>query len=94
MLSGDVQSIRNQYRKSLYNVSFEGSRVAFANALGHQVELIEVSETEGLSNATIRVVDELSPNRIISNLIQGVEVKSFSFAADCKGLSDKVEMLL
>ncbi len=78
ILSGKVDEIQRSYSKSIYGVSFKGSQVAFANALGHQFEIENLVEKGELSNALIKAHSSMSTKDLLGSLIQQVDIVSFS----------------
>jgi ABC-2 type transport system ATP-binding protein len=77
ILSGSVNDIRKSFSKSLFQVQFKGSKVAFANALGYQFEIDEIIETPDHTNATVLAHNGSGSKELLTWLIQHVEVISF-----------------
>lgn len=77
ILSGSVSDIRKSFSKSLFQIQFKGSKVAFANALGYQFEIDEIFETSEHTNATVLAHQGSGSKELLASLIQHVEVISF-----------------
>lgn len=77
ILSGNIQDIKQSFSKSMYTVRFKGSRVAFANALGHQFEIDHISELNEVSISGIVAHGKVDSNALLKALIQHVEIVSF-----------------
>ena len=78
VLEGSISEIRNTFSKSLYEVHFKGSKVAFATALGHDHELLEILEGADHSKAEVKShLAETSANLILGRLVKHVDVISF-----------------
>ncbi len=77
ILSGSVSDIRKSFSKSLFEVEFHGSKVAFANALGYQFEIAEITEKPEFTQAVVMAHDGASSKALLTSLIQHVEIISF-----------------
>lgn len=78
VLNGSLSSVKSTYKKSIFEVEFVGSKIAFANALGYQFEVKGIVDEGDKSTAIIQGFDNVNSNELIKALIQSVEVKSFS----------------
>jgi len=78
VLNDSLSSVKSTYRKSIFEVEFKGSKIAFANTLGHQFEVKEIIDNNDRSTALIQGFDNVKSNELLRALIQSVEVKSFS----------------
>lgn len=78
ILSGKVAEIQQSYSKSMYSVTFKGSKVAFANALGHQFEIDKLIEKGDISHASVRAHSGVNSKQLLSALIQNIDIVSFS----------------
>ncbi|MEX2596484.1 MAG: ATP-binding cassette domain-containing protein [Salibacteraceae bacterium] len=77
VLDGGVDEIRTSFSKSLFKVHFKGSKVAFANALGFQYEIISLKEKESISKAIIKGHEDLNNNALIKRLTDNLEIIGF-----------------
>jgi len=78
ILSGSVSDIRKSFSKSLFQIKFKGSKVAFANALGFQFEIDEIIEHSDHTSALVLAHQGAGSKELLSSLIQHVEVISFN----------------
>jgi len=74
ILSGKVQKIRNDFKEGIYRLTYKGNSIAFTNALWTGCELISTEEDGAYQKATIKLLQQNSPNQVLKALIQAVEV--------------------
>jgi ABC-2 type transport system ATP-binding protein len=78
ILNDSLESIKSSFSKSIFEVSFIGSQVAFANSIGFQFEIVDMKEENGKTKALIKSHGKVDPNDLLSALIRNLTVKSFS----------------
>lgn len=78
VLNGRLDEIKKQFSKSMFSVRFKGSQMAFANTLGYQFEVVEISDKNGVLDAKIIAHDNVKSNDLLRALIASVEVISFN----------------
>ena len=78
ILNDSLESIKSSFSKSIFEVSFIGSQVAFANSIGFQFEIVDMKEESGKTKALIKSHGKVDPNDLLSALIRNLTVKSFS----------------
>lgn len=77
ILFGGTQSVRSSFSQNLFEVVFKGSKVAFANAMGHRFEIDTLTETGDQFHAVVRSHTEESSKYLLKALAEFVEVLSF-----------------
>ena len=77
ILNDSLVEIKNKFRKSIFEIVFDGSQVAFANSIGFQFEILNIKNDNGFLIATIKSHDKVSPNQLLAALLQTVSIKSF-----------------
>ncbi len=78
ILNENLESIKSSFSKSIFEVSFVGSQVAFANSIGFQFEIVEMKEENGNTTVLIKSHGKVAANDLLSALIKNLTVKSFS----------------
>lgn len=74
ILNGSKKDIKNQFKENSYSVRYHGS----LGELSPDFELITAKDTgDGVHQATIRIVEEATVNKLVANLINQVELVSF-----------------
>lgn len=74
ILNGSKKDIKNQFKENSYSVRYHGS----LGELSPDFELITTKDTgDGVHQATIRIVEEATVNKLVANLINQVELVSF-----------------
>jgi ABC-2 type transport system ATP-binding protein len=74
ILNGSKKEIKNQFKENSYSVRYHGE----LGALSPDFELITSKDTsEGVQQATIRLVGDATINQLLGNLIKQVELVSF-----------------
>ena len=77
ILEGAVNEIRKRYRTNTYEVHYEGNNIAFANALGSHLKLIDMNNEHEFIISKIQSLNNYTPNEILKTLIPHVEIHSF-----------------
>ncbi|MBL7962949.1 MAG: ATP-binding cassette domain-containing protein [Flavobacteriales bacterium] len=74
VLDGTVREIRKRFSTRTYRIEFQGSRVAFANALGFSGELVDLQEGGEYSVAHVKLGPGATPNDVLRQLIATIPV--------------------
>ncbi len=77
ILQGRTEVVRSSFSQNVFEVAFEGSKVAFANALGHHYEIDSIQENGTKVKATIRSHHKEGSSHLLKSLAGNVEVTSF-----------------
>jgi ABC-2 type transport system ATP-binding protein len=77
ILEGAVNEIRKRFRTQTYEVQYEGNNIAFANALGSDLKLLDMNNEHEFIISKIQSQNNYSPNEILKTLIPHVEIHSF-----------------
>ncbi len=77
VIDGTVEDVKSTFRKSLYEVRFKGSKMAFANLLGYRFEIIDFQEGSVVSNAVVKAHDGATGNQLVQLITSGLELVSF-----------------
>ncbi len=77
ILDGSVNEIRKQYKSNTYEVAYLGNKIGFTNALWTGFELLDVREESDHSLARVKMMDNLSPNDLLSRLLPEVQLLGF-----------------
>ncbi len=77
ILNDSLSAIKASYSKSIFEITFKGSQVAFANSLGFQFEIVSIKEDNDVTKALIKSHGKVSPNDLLSALIKHLTIKSF-----------------
>lgn len=78
ILNDSLDTIKTSFSKSIFEVAFEGSQVAFANSIGHQFEIVSMDDSKGITKATIKSHGQVSSNDLLNALTKTLVIKSFS----------------
>lgn len=78
LLNNSIENVKQGFSKSLFQINFQGSHLAFANALGSQFEISEIKSTGDRHAALIKGFDNISTNVLLRALVNHVEVISFN----------------
>lgn len=74
VLSGAVKQIQQDFKEGIFNIQFKGNKIAFTNALWTGAELIDSSELDGVTSATVRLLNNTQPNDLLKAILPHVEV--------------------
>ena len=77
ILNDSLSAIKASYSKSIFEITFKGSQVAFVNSLGFQFEIVSIKEDNDVTKALIKSHGTVSPNDLLSALIKSLTIKSF-----------------
>jgi ABC-2 type transport system ATP-binding protein len=77
ILDGSVKDIRKTYKSQVYEVEYVGNKVAFTTALWTGFELIDNVDHGDYSRASIKLLNNNTPNSLLQSLIPNVEIHSF-----------------
>ena len=75
ILDGPVKEIRNAYRSNVYEISFKGNMVSFANSLWTGGEILESTEEDDLNIVKVKLGDQVSTNKLLEALLPNIEIK-------------------
>jgi ABC-2 type transport system ATP-binding protein len=75
MLNGSVREIRKRFSTETYRVDYVGTRIAFADALGFNGELIDHHEEVDHNTARVKLLHGADLNTVLRSLIVKVAVK-------------------
>jgi ABC-2 type transport system ATP-binding protein len=78
LLNDSIENIKNGFSKSLFQVNFNGSHLAFANALGSKFEIGEIKSSGNSHSAQIKGFGHITTNALIQSLVNNVELISFN----------------
>lgn len=74
ILSGPVKQIQQDFKEGIYEITFKGNMIGFTTALWTGCELISSSEVGEYKKATVKLLDNRSPNELLKAIISEVEV--------------------
>lgn len=77
ILNSSLHEAKQQFSKSLFEVRFKGSEMAFANALGHQFEILEIKEGPDSTKAVLKAHGSIDSNTLLGALLKTVDIVSF-----------------
>lgn len=77
ILEGEVKVIRKQHGTQTYEVQYSGNNIAFANALGSNLKLIDMNNDHEYVVSKVQSLSNHSPNEILKMLLPHVEIHSF-----------------
>lgn len=74
VLNGSVKEVRKRFSEQTYSVSFQGSHVAFANALNFHGELLDHQEEDGVCTARVKLLHGATLNMVLAATLPAVEL--------------------
>jgi ABC-2 type transport system ATP-binding protein len=77
VLQGKMSEIREKYRANKYLVSFQGNPEKLSKGLDPRFELLKLEENGMGRQATIRINEGEGSGKLIRNLVEITEIKSF-----------------
>lgn len=77
VLDGEVKKIRKEFRSQVYEVQFAGNNIAFANALGSYLKLLDTHQDDEYITARIQSLNNHSPNELLNQLLPHIEIHAF-----------------
>lgn len=78
ILEGNVKDIRKANATNTYEVEFKGNMIAFTNALWAGFELTEKSQQGDVCKATVKMLNNATPNDVLFTILPHVQVISFN----------------
>ncbi|MBL0048795.1 MAG: ATP-binding cassette domain-containing protein [Bacteroidetes bacterium] len=78
ILDGNVKAIRKANATNTYQVEFRGNMIAFTNALWAGFELTEKSQHDDICKATVKMLNNATPNDVLATILPHVQVISFN----------------
>lgn len=78
ILDGDIQDIKNSYKKGVFQIKFKGNWINFSNALWTGFELLEKEEKHGELIATIKSAGKANSKDLIHTVNDNVEITQFT----------------
>jgi ABC-2 type transport system ATP-binding protein len=77
ILEGSVKEIRKQYKSNTYEINYQGNKIGFTNALWTGFELLDLKEDGEHFVAKVKMLNNHSPNDLISLLLPNVQLFGF-----------------
>jgi ABC-2 type transport system ATP-binding protein len=77
ILEGSIKDIRKKYKSNTYEISYAGNKIGFTNALWAGYELLDLKEEGEHNVAKVKMLQNQSPNDLLSSLIPHVTVLGF-----------------
>lgn len=77
ILSGNVKEIRKANATNTYAIEFKGNLISFTNALWAGFELIEKSQQDDICKATVKLLNNGTPNQMLHAVLPHVQVVAF-----------------
>jgi len=77
ILEGSVKEIRRQYKSNTYEILYQGNKIGFTHALWTGFELVDLKEEGDHSIAKVKMLNNHTPNDLLSLLLPNVEVMGF-----------------
>ncbi len=74
ILEGSVKEIKKDYSTHTYKIDFSGNIVAFTNAIWTGFELLDKHSDGNLNHATVRLLNQNTPNQLLEAIIPHVMV--------------------
>jgi len=78
ILEGPVRDIRQNFRSNTFIVEFKGHSTSFTNALWTGFELLDSTTEDGIVKATVKTLNNNTPNQLLAAILPQVEVISFN----------------
>ena len=74
VLDGEVRAIRRQFATNTYRIEYEGTRVAFANALSFVGKLLDTEEKNGMATSRVQLGVGDTLNDVLKQVIPAVRI--------------------
>ncbi|QQR85177.1 MAG: ATP-binding cassette domain-containing protein [Flavobacteriales bacterium] len=74
VLDGEVRAIRRQYATNTYRIEYEGTRVAFANALSFVGTLLDTEEKNGMATSRVQLGAGDTLNDVLKQVLPSVRI--------------------
>lgn len=78
ILDGNLKEIRKANATNTYEVEFKGNMIAFTNALWAGFELTNKSQQGDVCKATVKMLNNATPNDILATVLPHVQLISFN----------------
>ncbi len=78
ILDGKVSDIKDNYKADIFQIVFEGNFNKFSASLTADYEIIENIQMNGKSTLKVRILNNLSPNDLLSKMLQFGKIVSFN----------------
>jgi len=78
ILDGKVSDIKENYKANIYQIVFDGNFNKFSASLTADYEILENIQTNGKSTLRVRILNNLSPNDLLSKMLQFGKIVSFN----------------
>jgi ABC-2 type transport system ATP-binding protein len=77
ILEGSIKEVRKKYKSSVYEIHYVGNKIGFTNALWSGYELLDLKDEGEHSVARVKMLENQSPNVLLSALLPHVELVGF-----------------
>lgn len=74
VLNGAVKQIQQDFKEDIFEVTFKGNKIAFTNAMWTGAELLDSKESDGITTSTVRLLNNLKPNDLLTAILPEVEI--------------------
>ena len=78
ILEGELHNIKKNFRTNIYELNFTGDPVKLKNGLSRDFEIVEQKTNHELHIARIRAVNLTNNNKLVSEILDLVEIQSFN----------------
>ena len=78
ILEGEINHIKKNYRTNTYELVFTGDPIVFKNGLSSDYKLLKIDNHHELHRAQVKTLTPVSNNKLVSEIIKLVELKSFN----------------
>lgn len=77
VLNGSVKEVRKEFKSNIYEIHYAGNNISLANSLWAGFELISNVKHEDENIATVKLIDDATPNQLLHALIDNIEIHLF-----------------
>ena len=77
VLNGSVKEVRKEFKSNIYEIHYAGNNISLANSLWAGFELISNVKHEDENIATVKLIDNATPNQLLHALIDNIEIHLF-----------------
>ncbi|HRC32511.1 MAG TPA: ATP-binding cassette domain-containing protein, partial [Bacteroidia bacterium] len=77
VLNGSVKEVRKDFKSNIYEIHYAGNNISLANSLWAGFELISNVKHEDENIATVKLIDDATPNQLLHALIDNIEIHLF-----------------
>lgn len=78
ILEGKIGEVKAAYRNNIFEITFKGNMIAFTNALWTGAELLNHTEDNGRTVATVKLNENLSANELLKAILPHTQVYSLN----------------